>query len=612
MIPVEQLKDIPLFTNLEVEELAGLARLFHKRSYQIGEVVCQQGADGDAFYVLDAGRLRVRHVDQAGREHVLNYLNAPAWFGETSLLTGVHRDATVDVFSKEAQLFILPKHEFDQVLHERPDLMSRLDIKPEVAKKIAARSVYDWLLPGEIVVVNTRRHWFALIRMLPVPLIGTLVLGALAILAAVFGWGANLILLGLLALWVVGTSAWTVVDWSNDFYVITNRRVVHIEKVVFFLDEREEAPLEQVANVTEVVSGPVARILGFSEIHVETSGHKSDIDFDYAARSTNIRKNIFEQIDRIRSRAAFEKRERIRAGIREDLIEHLDPDALRRAQARAAAAAMEAALSKPTGTVKKQRARVAVWFEKRFGMRIDEGMRITWRKHWSVLFGEAGPPFVLWLAFFLVGVLQLVGLVPLSVFDRTNFQSLGVFILVWIVFLIALGFWTWYEYEDWRNDIYAVTDDRLVDSVRTPFGFHQRSIETTLDRVQDISFVKPNLIAAILNYGDLKIETGGAQGQLIFTCIVDPQRASQEIFRRREAFRARREQQQARQERVQFLDWFLEYNRFLQERGDVNVWGDQRQPPKPASDNGADTPSDSAAPSAPDTLDPNPPNKPTT
>jgi len=600
MIPVEQLKEIPLFSNLEIEELAALAHLFHKRAFQVGEVVCQQGTEGDAFYVLETGRLRVRNMDQAGREHILNYVNAPSSFGETSLLTGVHHDATVDVFSKEAQLYVLPKHEFDQVLHERPDLLSHLEINPDVQKKMAATGVFDWLLAGEMVIINTRRHWFALVRNLPIPLAGALGLAILVALAVAFSWGEYviIILLVMLGIWFVGSTVWTVVDWSNDHYVVTNRRVVHIEKVVFFLDQREEAPLEQITNVTEIVNSAAARMLGYCEIHVETSGRRSDINFDFAPTHWDIRKNVFTQMERIRSRAAFEKHERMRAGIRQDLIERLDPDELRRAQARAAQAAEEAKLSQTTGVVKKKRAPVSIWFEKRFGMRIDEGKRVTWRKHWSVLIGQAGPPVIMWLAFFIAGFLQLVGVLPLTVLQRNDWIQLIMFLGLWLVFLGGIGFWVWYQYEDWVNDIYAVTDDRLVDSERSPFGFRQRSVETTLDRVQDISFDKPNLIAALLNYGDLKIETGGTQGQLIFTSIVDPQRASQEIFRRREAFRSRRDQQQARQERVQFLDWFLEYNRFLQERGDVNVWGDKNSPRPAQKPDDGNAPSEQTPPAS--------------
>lgn len=590
MIPIEQLKKIPLFAQLSIEELARLAPLFHRHTYQVGEVVSQQGTEGDAFYVIESGRLRVRRVDAGGREHVLRYITAPGTFGETSLFTGVHRDATVDVFSKEAALLILPKREFDQFLNEHPDLLSSLDVHQEVKKKLDTQRIYKWLLPGEIVVINTRRHWYALILMLRIPILVLLALLVLAVIASLLSWGINLVLWGLVGVWLIGAGVWTVVDWSNDYYILTNRRVVHIEKVVFILDQREEAPIEQVANVQESVTGVAARTLGFGDVHVETSGRKSDIDFTFAPSALRIRSKIFEQMDRVRSRAAFEKRERMRAGIRQDLIERLDPDALRRAQARAAAAAA-AKLSEPTGIVRKKRARLAVWFEVRFGTRIDEGVRITWRKHWNILLEQAGIPFLFFILVFLIGSLQLIGVLPLGLIDTQNPQMLALFIFIWVIVLAGVGFWMWYQYEDWRNDIYAVTDDRLVDSERDPFGFNQRAVETTLDRVQDISFVKPNILAAILNYGDLRIETGGTQGQLVFNSIVDPQKASQEIFRRRAAYRARREQQQAKEERIQFLDWFLEYNRFLQERGDIEVWADK--PP-------ADAPPSDATPPAPD------------
>lgn len=602
MIPIEQLKKIPLFSKLSIEDLARLAPLFHRHTYQVGEVVSQQGTEGDAFYVIESGRLRVRRVDAGGREQVLKYLTAPGSFGETSLFTGVHRDATVDVFSKEVTLLVLPKREFDQFLNEHPDLAAILEVHHEVKKKLDAQRIFKWLLPGEIVVVSTRRHWYSLILMLRVPAIVAVALLVLAIIASLLGWGINLVLWGLFALWLIGAGMWTGVDWSNDYYILTNRRVVHIEKVVFILDQREEAPIEQVSNVQETVTGIAARTLGFSDVHVETSGRKSDIDFTFAPSSLRIRSKIFEQMDRVRSRAAFERRERLRAGIRQDLIERLDPDALRRAQARAAAAAA-AKLSEPTGVVRKKRARLAVWFEVRFGTRIDEGVRITWRKHWTILIEQAGAPFLFTVLVFLIGLLQLIGVLPLGLVDTKNPQLLALFLLIWLAVSSGGGFWTWYQYEDWRNDIYAVTDDRLVDSERDPFGFNQRAVETTLDRVQDISFAKPTIIAAILNYGDLKIETGGTQGQLVFNSIVDPQRASQEIFRRREAFRARREQQQAKQERVQFLDWFLEYNRFLQERGDIRVWADNHPGEEsPAPD--APPPTSDAPPPASDAKPP--------
>ncbi|MBI5649672.1 MAG: cyclic nucleotide-binding domain-containing protein [Chloroflexi bacterium] len=563
MIPYERLKQIPLFAKVSDEHLALIAPLFTLERHHIGEVLCRQGAPGDAFYVVQSGRLRVRHVDSRNRERVLDYIEPPSAFGEVALLVGLQYEATTDVFSEEAEMYVLPKRELDELLNDQTTLLDSLTLDPEVKKKLDAHRMFPWLLADEIVAVSTRRHKFALVMMLRIPILVTLVLAIAATIAMFIQPGIGIFLWVVFGLWGAGAGIWCVLDWSNDHYVVTNRRVVHIEKVIAILDSREEAPLEQVTNVLEQVDGIAARLFGYSEIHVETSGHTSDIDFTYAPNQQRIRATIFEQIERIRSRLAAERRERLRAGIREDLIERLDPDVHRQMQERTA--------KRPASSTTK-RSQFAQWFDVHFGMRVEQENQITWRKHWSHLARRAGAPFLICAMIVGTGILHLARVIPLNLVAPGDWQMLGIVLIAGILGLLAAGFVTWYQYEDWRNDIYAVTEDRLVDSERTPFGFHQRSVETTLDRVQDITFLKPNILATWLDYGDLKIETGGAQGQLIFTSIAQPQKASQEIFRRRATHRARKEQLDAKEQRAQVLDWFMEYSRFLQERHAVGDW----------------------------------------
>ena len=585
MIPYERLKQIPLFAKVSDEHLALIAPLFTLEQHPIGQVLCRQGAPGDAYFVLHSGRLRVRHVDSRNRERVLDYIEPPTAFGQVALLVGLQHEATTDVFSDEAEMYVLPKREFDDLLNEQPTLLDSLTLDPEVKKKLDAHRIFPWLLADEIVAVNTRRHKFALVIMLRIPTFVAIVLAIAATVAMVFQPGIGIMLWIVFAVWVVGAGIWCVLDWSNDYYVVTNRRVVHIEKVIAILDAREEAPLEQVTNVLEEVNSVPARVFGYCEIHVETSGHTSDIDFTYAPNRQRIRATIFEQIERIRSRLAAERRERVRAGIREDLIERLDPDVHRQMQARAA--------QRPASPTTK-RSPFAQWFDVHFGMRVEQENQITWRKHWSHLARHAGAPFLICAMIAGTGILHLARVIPLNLVAPGDWQALGVVMLVGILGLLAAGFVTWYQYEDWRNDIYAVTEDRLIDSERTPFGFHQRSVETTLDRVQDITFLKPNILATWLDYGDLKIETGGAQGQLIFTSIAQPQRASQEIFRRRAVHRTRKEQLDAKEQRAQVLDWFMEYSRFLQERHAVGDW--TRRAAKDSSETGATSEPDGGSP----------------
>src|SRR5512143_2291143 len=144
MITVARLRTIPMFAELDEEQLAHLAPLFHHSHYKLGEIVTKQGDPGESFYVLDVGTLRVRYIDSKDHERVLGYLNAPAFFGETSLFTGLTHDVTIDVFSKEADLLVLPKHEFDALVTEYPEIGEDLVVRSDVEKKLAQR-LYPWL-----------------------------------------------------------------------------------------------------------------------------------------------------------------------------------------------------------------------------------------------------------------------------------------------------------------------------------------------------------------------------------------------------------------------------------------------------------------------------------
>jgi hypothetical protein len=205
-----------------------------------------------------------------------------------------------------------------------------------------------------------------------------------------------------------------------------------------------------------------------------------------------------------------------------------------------------------------------------FGLKIETPRHVTWRKHWVVLAEKIAEPLAAVLILVVVGLIHITGVIPIRIFGTAS-SSLEVtlaVIAVWFILFFAAAGWVWYQYEDWSNDIYRVTDDRIIDEERSPFGLRTHSIETTLDRVQDVSYVQQGLLANFFKFGDLVIETAGA-GRIRFQGIVRPTAASQEIFRRRDAHRSRQQVEVARQERREFLDWFMEYHRFLIEQGAI-------------------------------------------
>jgi CRP-like cAMP-binding protein/uncharacterized membrane protein YdbT with pleckstrin-like domain len=597
MIPVEQLAQIPLFSLLDAQALAHVAPLFHRVRYRLGGLLFSQGDPGDAFYVLAEGMLRARHVDARGRERVLDYFQPPGSFGETSLLAGIQHDTTLDVFSDTAEVLILPKNKFDALLDEHPEIKKNLNIRPDIRQKLASRT-FKWLSDGEIVVVNTRRHLYALATMLLFPAIIAVTLLIIAVLASAI----NAVSAGAFALlpqvsaaffvffvvWTVLLFGWNIIDWSNDYFIVTNKRVIHFEKTIWFFEEREEAPIEQVADVQESALGVMARLLGFSDVRVETAGHKIDIDFSFAPRRKQIRKNIFEQIDRVRSHAQSARSAKIRAGIREDLQKYLSPSGTTPLIVPAVPAMAPTPDNVPTLTRQQRRTSLSKRLSELFGLRIEEQGNITWRKHWFILFERISKPVAAWVIVTAIGALFFI--VP---WNQTTWQPFLASAAIWFIVFNLVCFWIWYRYEDWRNDIYQVTAERILDIERSPFRLKERTVETTLDRVQNVSYNKPNLLANLFNFGDLIIETAGGQGQLIFKSVPNPQAASQEIFRRRTASREQQEQEQLRGERSEFLDWFMEYHRFVTHPATTSSDDSTAPAPPPADANAKPAPNGS-------------------
>ncbi len=64
------------------------------------------------------------------------------------------------------------------------------------------------------------------------------------------------------------------IDWRNDIYVLTNRRVVHRERVGAFLirENFSAAPLQAVQNVQVSQVGIIGRMLKFGDLIIETAG----------------------------------------------------------------------------------------------------------------------------------------------------------------------------------------------------------------------------------------------------------------------------------------------------------------------------------------------------
>ncbi|MCJ7666903.1 MAG: PH domain-containing protein, partial [Anaerolineae bacterium] len=137
---------------------------------------------------------------------------------------------------------------------------------------IQSSSRFSWLHQDEVVLSFHRRHPYLLaVRLLLPAFLLTLPAAIWVFSPASFGRLLPLayLFLGPLAALLF---MWFYLDWQNDYYVVTDKRVVQVEKVMLLYEERNEAALGRIQNVTLLSPHALARLLGFANLVIETAG----------------------------------------------------------------------------------------------------------------------------------------------------------------------------------------------------------------------------------------------------------------------------------------------------------------------------------------------------
>jgi CRP/FNR family transcriptional regulator, cyclic AMP receptor protein len=88
--PIEALRSVSLFADLDDAELGQIALLFKERHFAAGETVVKEGADGAAFFLIRSGEAS---VSVRGSERAA--LGPGDHFGEIALIDEGVRSATI-------------------------------------------------------------------------------------------------------------------------------------------------------------------------------------------------------------------------------------------------------------------------------------------------------------------------------------------------------------------------------------------------------------------------------------------------------------------------------------------------------------------------------------
>jgi membrane protein YdbS with pleckstrin-like domain len=592
VVPI--IEQLPLFRGLTPRHLSHLAQFIGWEFVPAGQNVTTQGNTGHSYVILREGAAAVVAYDDQGRERPRNKLLPVTAYGETSLLEGKARDATVRAVQspvKGADVLVLDRRDLRYAFREVPELWTgeQMLVSRSVAEK-ETEKVYGWMREGEVLLWRGRPHPFWLI----IPIIGLVLIALLLLVATAFvpeDMGATFALVALVVSGVVLLPAGLVIAYNyyDDYYAITNRRVTRRDRQLFIYESRQEAPVEMVQDVT-VDSDFWGRVFDYGDLTMRTASKVGAIRFDNVPHAAAVKE--FAELGRTEAKAAARGRQK--EELRRGLI-----------------AGLQLALpipqrGRPLGDVNPPAPAVARQVRRIFGLRSPRsiavptrpstrplmerltrnlppetrerllgpppkekkatGAELVWRKHWLNLVARAGAPFLLSIVWFVGGFVLLLR--DVAVFGFTP----GELVLAWALLEAFFLGWLWWQYTDYQNDLYIVTDDRIIDIEMRPLGLQEKRREGTLDRVQNVNAVQNSIWANIFDYGDVVISTAAADEGFTFMMVGKPKLVQATIFQKLDAYRNRQEERRLGERQREIIEGLQVYHQLHGSRDVPPEW----------------------------------------
>jgi hypothetical protein len=193
-------------------------------------------------------------------------------------------------------------------------------------------------------------------------------------------------------------------------------------------------------------------------------------------------------------------------------------------------------------------------------VRYEAGGTTTYRKHWFVLIRNA---------FWPVTILIATAMLVVAVVTR-NFRNLDAEMTLVLGFFVVISMflWLWYVYLDWKNDMFQLTPNQVIDIDRKPLGKESKR-SAPLENILSIEYERKGLLPMIFNFGTVYITIGNSQ--LTFNDVYNPSVVQQDIFTRMGTHEEEKKQRFTDEERERVAQWFKVYHEELNAESPTRV-----------------------------------------
>lgn len=526
------LKGIPLFSALNDDELSVLESDLRPVSIPSGQLIIESGQPVQGLLILKAGVADL--VSPAGE--MQKQLRRGDLLGE-ELLSGLNAYQASALAQTTCELLFFPLSRFTAAQQRLPGLAeTSLVMRESIA--LSQRTPLAWLQKGESVQLMTRKHPLFLVLGGLIPVAAFILILLFTQFLPMIGANTQLILLllafAIAAIWLL----WNLHNWSNDYYLITSKRIIWMEQLSGLYDSRQEAPLSTLIS-TGIETSREGAVLGYADVLLRT--YVGDIRFKRVAHGEVIAKMVEAYWYGRKQKATDLDEAAIRSALRKKFgkaIQEVSPAELEQ-EVQATLLAEPAHDSDFNDWL----------FQDFLKVRFELGDTITYRKHWWVMLRGTFLPFI--------GILAAFAILAAASSYRINFLNHQMLMIISVFLLLSMVFWWFYAYTDWKNDVFEINPSQIIDIDRKPFGKESRRV-APLDSILSIHYEKKGILQVMLNYGTVYISVGNQQ--LTFDDVSGPSTVQQEIFARMGDRQEALDRSQSEAEKDRLAQWFRLYH----------------------------------------------------
>ena len=117
----DALKECALFEKLPDAQLKEIAAISFEKSFGRAETIFFEGDEGNGFYLVSSGKVKIYKMSPAGKEHILHIFGPGEPFGEVPVFHGQPFPASAESLVKSRMIFF-PRKKFIELVNSNPSI----------------------------------------------------------------------------------------------------------------------------------------------------------------------------------------------------------------------------------------------------------------------------------------------------------------------------------------------------------------------------------------------------------------------------------------------------------------------------------------------------------